>query len=161
MKRNPGYRPETKVREALPRVQETGGEVLLMCPFCQPPHPVAFGKPGACGTTLKVTAVQTVIPIRTVHKHKLICFKCGQGGGEMVPFNQGYLHLVDCVPGTRVLAEPPANFSRWAGWVYRMPEPLRERVERLTGAAKRIDEIDAQGKETGRTLGFIFHRGGV
>lgn len=158
-KHSTGLKPEFKVREALPRVRDEKGGVLLECPFCEIPHTVGVGQDSACGTTLRVTAVQTIVPTRTVHKRGLKCFKCGKGGGEMVPFNQGFIHLIDCVPVTKLMAQPPKEFSRWAGMVYQFPEFLRKRVERVTGAVKRVDEIDPQGRETGKTLGYIFYRG--
>ena len=161
MKHKPTYQPETKTRESIPRVKETAKEVMLLCPFCPVPHPIAVGKAAPCGTTVQVKAVQTFIPIRTVNKRKLTCFKCGKSGGEMVPFNQGYLHLIDCMPGTHVLAEPPAEFSRLAAWVHGLPADVRGRVEKLTGESKKIEEIDPQGKVTGRVLGYIFHKGGA
>lgn len=131
---------------------------MLLCPFCEIPHPVGVGKVSACGTELRVTAVQTLIPTRTVHKHNLTCFKCGKSGGEMVPFNEGYIHLIDCVPGTKVMAEPPGKFSPAAKFVYGLPVWMRSPIERYAGVVKRIDGIDAKGKETGETLGYIFYR---
>lgn len=158
-KHNNGHRPDVKLREAPPKVKEDGTNVLIMCPFCDVPHPVSVGKQAACGTELRVTAVQTVIPARTVNKHKLVCFKCNQGGGEMVPFNQGFIHLIDCAPGTKLLAEPPTNFSRWASWVYNLPLNVRKKIEARTGVARKVEEIDPQGKPTGRTLGYLFYKG--
>jgi hypothetical protein len=67
--------------------------------------------------------------------------------------------LIDCKPETKLMPQAPAHFSRWAKMVYGLPAWMRTRIEKTTGAAKRIDEIDPQGKETGKTLGFIFYRG--
>lgn len=159
MAKHPTNRPEYKIREAAPRVKENGREVLILCPFCPIPHPVAVGRTAACGTELRVTAVQTIIPARTVHKKKLVCFKCNESGGEMVHFNQGYIHLHDCKPDTPLLADPPKSFSRLARLVYGFPAPIRKMIERQTGLVKRVDEIDPAGTETGRTLGYIFYKG--
>ena len=158
-KQHPSYRPEIKTREAPPKVKENGKEVLILCPFCPIPHPVAVGRASACGTQLRVTALQTIIPARTVHKKKLVCFKCNKGGGEMVFFNNGHLHLHDCKPDTPLLADPPKNFSRLAKFVYHLPTSLRKMIEKRAGLVKRVDEIDPQGTETGRTLGYIFYKG--
>ena len=158
-KHNTGPKPELKTREALPKVRKEGNGVVLECPFCDIPHPVSVGQDAACGTTLRVTAVQTIIPTRTVNKRKLTCIKCGKSGGEMVPFNNGVVHLIDCMPGTKLMAQPPSNYSKWAKFIYGLPDGFRKRIERRTGTVKRIDEIDPQGKETGKTLGFIFYRG--
>lgn len=159
MSHKQGNRPDLKIREAVPKVKQEDGKALLMCPFCEISHPVAIGQDSPCGTTLRVTAVQTVIPLRTVHKRGLTCVKCGKGNGEMVPFNRGFVHLIDCTPGTKLMAEPPGQFSRWAQMVYKLPEWMRKSIEKRTGAVKRIDEIDPEGKETGNTLGYIFYRG--
>lgn len=160
MKRpNNAPKPELKTREALPKVRKEGNGVILECPFCEIPHPVSVGQDSACGTTLRVTAVQTIIPTRTVNKRKLLCIKCGKSGGEMVPFNQGVVHLIDCMPGTKLMAQPPSNFSKMAKLVYGLSEGIRNVIEKRTGVVKRIDEIDLHGKETGKTLGFIFYRG--
>lgn len=157
-KHNSGYKPETKLREAPPRVKELAGEMKLLCPFCPIPHPIAIGKQSPCGTQVKVTAVQIIVPARTVHKYDLKCIKCGKGGGEMTPFNNGYVHLQDCMPGTQLMADPPAQYSRLARFVYGLPEWIRKMVEARTGAVKRVDEIDPQGAETGKTLGYIFYK---
>jgi len=152
-------RPEVSTREALPRVKEEKGGVILQCPFCEIPHPVSIGKDSPCGTTLRVTAVQTIIPKRTVNKRGLKCIKCGQGGGEMVPFNNGFIHLIECMPGVKLMTQAPEHFSRMAKLVYRLPPWARRGIEKRTGVARQIDEIDPEGRETGKTLGYIFHRG--
>jgi hypothetical protein len=69
------------------------------------------------------------------------------------------VHLVDCMPETKLMADAPKKFSWLAKLVYGLPEKLRSRIEKRTGAVKRIDEIDPKGKETGKTLGYIFYKG--
>lgn len=160
-KHKTGYKPETKIREAAPKVMEIAGEMKIMCPFCEIPHPIAIGKQAPCGTQVKVTAVQITIPARTVHKYGMKCIKCGKSDGEMTPFNNGYVHLADCMPGTKLMADPPAQYSRWAKMIYTLPEWIRKLVEARTGAVKRVDEIDPQGQETGKTLGYIFYKESV
>jgi hypothetical protein len=103
-----------------------------------------------------VTAVQTVIPQRTVRDQNLTCLKCHQQGkGEMVRYMNGFIHLVDCAPETKLLAQPP-KFSALAKYVFNLPEKVRARVEKRTGKAQRVEEIDAEGRETGKTLGYFF-----
>lgn len=157
MSKHHGERPPLKIRELPPKVNmlENGAEVL--CPFCEIPHPIMVGQDAACGTTMKVTAVQTVYPSRTVNKHGLICLKCGKGGGEMVKFNNGVIHLTDCTPGVKLMAMPP-RYSSLASIVYRLPVWARKPVEFRTGLAKQVKEIDAAGKETGRILGYFFFK---
>lgn len=102
-----------------------------------------------------VSAVQTVYPTRTVNKYKLTCLKCGQSGGEMIRFNNGYIHLADCAPSVKLLATVP-EFSRLAKIVRRAPKWLSAIIERYLGKVQEVKEIDADGKDTGVTLGYFF-----
>lgn len=144
------------MRELPPRTTETKDTVQILCPFCEPPHPIAVGREAACGTSLKVTAVQVVIPSRTVTKRNLVCVKCHKGGGQMVRFHNGYVHLHECTPHTKLITEPPV-FSKLAGLVFRMPPLLRAPLERRLGLARQIKEVDPAGQDTGRTLGYFFY----
>lgn len=128
----------------------------ILCPFCAPPHPIMVGQDSACGTTMKVTAVQTIYPARTTKKHNLVCIKCGKGGGEMVKFNSSFVHAADCTPGTRLITVPP-EFSRVAKFIYHLPAWLRKQIEKVTGFAKEVKEVDAGGQETGKVLGYFFY----
>lgn len=150
------YRPPVTIRELPPKLLQSKEGLQILCPFCNPPHPILPGQESTCGTTLKVTATQTVIPARTARDKGLICIKCHKTGkGEMVRYMNGFIHLVDCAPETRLLAEPP-KFDNMAGYVYKLPERLRALVEKRTGKVQRVDEIDAEGRETGKTLGYFF-----
>jgi hypothetical protein len=157
VKKQVNIRPETTIRELPPRLDQSGKDVALLCPFCTVPHPISVGRDTSCGTTLRVTAVQTILPARTVRKHELICVKCHKSGGEMIRFNNAYVHLIDCTPGTKLVAVPP-KFSRAAQFVHSLPLPLRRVVERRVGFAKSVEEVDPEGKETGRTLGYFFYK---
>lgn len=149
------FRPSTTTRELPPKLIQTKEGVQVYCPFCTPPHPIVPGQESTCGTTMKVTAVQTVIPARTVRDRDLKCIKCHKSGGEMVKYMNGFIHLEDCMPGTRLLSQPP-KFSKLAEYVFKLPEKVRARVEKSLGKVQRVDEIDADGKETGKTLGYFF-----
>jgi hypothetical protein len=150
-------KPEITLRQLPPKITETKNGAQILCPFCPIPHPIAIGKESVCGTTLHVTAMQTVLPARTVNKHKLVCFKCKQGGGEMVRFNQGFIHAVDCAPDTKLLAGPP-EFSRWARIVHQLPDWLRKPIEKRTGRADIVHEVDPEGTDTGKVLGYFFYK---
>ncbi len=76
----------------------------------------------------------------------------------MVPFNNGYVHLVDCTPGTKLLAVPP-KFSSVAQMIYSLPEFMRAPLEKIFGRAQVAKEVDPEGNDTGRTLGYFFFRG--
>lgn len=107
---------------------------------------------------MQVLAVQTVYPTRTVHKYSLKCLKCGGSDGEMIRFNNGYVHVADCAPSVKLLATVP-EFSRAARIVKHAPKWLSAIVEKYTGKVQEVQEIDAEGKETGKTLGYFFMRG--
>lgn len=76
----------------------------------------------------------------------------------MVKYMNGYIHLANCAPGTRLLSELPA-FSRSAEFVFHLPDKLRSFVERMTGVVQYVKEIDTQGKETGEIVGYFFLKG--
>ena len=160
MKNHKLNRTDFKIRELPPKVKNTPEGVQVSCPFCTPPHPILPGVESACGTTLKVTAVQTILTAHASKFNKVICVKCGESGGEMVKYMNSYVHLVDCKPDTKLLAEMPA-MNKWAKVVIKLPEWLRRPVEKRTGHAQEVREIDAEGKETGRVLGHFFYPKGV
>lgn len=145
-------------REALPGINRTKDGTVLTCPFCTPSHPIVPNEPNACGTVLRVTAVQTIIPARVTRMQKLTCLKCHQAGGEMVQYMNGYIHLTDCTPGTKLLRVPP-RYNRMAAVVSKLPAWARGGVEKYTGRAEAIREINLQGEETGKVLGYIFMKG--
>lgn len=155
MKYKPHHRTDVKTREAYPKVVKTNKGIEIRCPFCNPSHVILPGVESRCGTTLRVTAVQLVLQPHTTRHKKLVCLKCGETGGEMVQCGDGFVHITDCQPGTKVLSEIPP-LSRWAKLVYRMPAFLRSFVEKRTGAAKEIRQVDPSGKETGQIVGYIF-----
>jgi len=158
MKRNINHSPETpfKVRESAPILMPKKDGVQVLCPFCKVPHPILPGQDATCGTSLRVMAVQTIIPSRVARLGKLTCLKCHKGGGgDMVRYANGYIHLEDCAPATRLLAEPP-KFSRLAKIIYQLPARVRKLVEKRTGRAQAVEEIDPEGKETGKVLGYFF-----
>jgi len=139
-----------------PKLLKGKDGLQVLCPFCKVPHPIVPGQEATCGTSLKVTAVQAVIPSRMARLEKIPCLKCKQtNGGEMVKYMNGFVHLEDCAPGTRLLAEPP-KFSKLARVVFGLPERVRKAIEKRAGRAQRVDEIDANGKETGKVLGYFF-----
>lgn len=137
------FRPPITTRELAPQLRQTKEGIQLLCPFCNPPHALLPGQESTCGTSLRVTAVQTVIPARTVRDKNLTCMKCHQSGrGEMVRFGSGFIHLVDCAPGTRLLAQPPAN-NRLAERVYKMKSGrVRSFLERQLGRAQVVENIE-------------------
>jgi hypothetical protein len=150
-------RKDVRVREAPPKVNPTKKGVEVLCPFCQPPHAILPGVE-TCGTTLKVMAVQTVLKNHATRYNKIPCLKCHQIGGEMVRYNNGFIHLVDCLPGTRLLTAPP-KFSNTARIIFKLPAGARKRMERAFGRAQECREIDADGQETGKILGYFFLKG--
>lgn len=148
-----------RIREDVPRMTQNKDGVMIWCPFCVPSHPLTPGQPAPCGTQLKLTAVQTVIPARVARLQKIVCLKCHQSGeGEMVQYMNGFIHLKDCAPDTSLLRTPP-NYHPLAGLVFKLPKKLRAQVSRLTGYPQQVREIDAAGKETGQIVGYFFLKG--
>jgi len=132
------------------------GKDGIYCPFCDPPHKLIAGSGNQCGTTVRITAVQLVIPARLVREKEFICLKCGKGEGAMVMLRSGqYVHEVDCAPGTKIVTTPP-NFSAWAKYVLKLPEKLRAPIEKRFGKASMLKEINEQGAETGKIIGYFF-----
>lgn len=158
MKNHKLSRQDFRVREMPPKVEATAKGVLIQCPFCDPPHVILPGMEGACGTTLRVTAVQTILTAHAARFNKIICMKCHKGEGEMVKYRNGWVHLEDCMPGTRFLAEPP-RMTKKAALVMKLPPRMRKFVEKHTGTAQEIQEIDGEGNMTGKILGYCFVKG--
>lgn len=160
MKNKPPSSP-IRTREATPIARRKKGGVELICPFCHPLHVILPGKPSPCGSEIKVTAVQKMITQRTAKQNNIVCMKCGLStGGFMVQCMNGFLHTHDCAPGITILSEPP-KYDKKAEYVYKLPDALRKMVEKRTGEAKMIEEVDPSGKNTGKVLGYIFYKNDV
>jgi len=151
-------RSDVKTRELPPKVSKEKKGVLVQCPFCNPSHVILPGVESPCGTTLRVTAVQTYLTSHATKKNKLHCLKCGHVGGEMIRYRGGFVHLTECAPGTKLLAEIPP-LSNGAKIVFKLPAKLRAFIEKRTGVAKELQEIDEEGKPTGKILGHFFWKG--
>lgn len=126
-----------------------------MCPFCKDSHPISPFVPSSCGTFVEVTAVQEVV--RAKYNKNIKCAKCGQGGGEMVQWQNAYIHANDCTPGVRTMAEPP-KYSKLAGVIYNMQAGwIKTQLEKITGKAVPVDEVTPNGTKTGVVLGHFFY----
>lgn len=151
-------RSEVKVRELPPKVSNTKKGVLVQCPFCNPTHVILPSVESPCGTTLRVTAVQTYLTSHATKFNGIHCLKCGVVGGEMIKYRNGFVHISDCSPGTKLLTEIPP-LSNAAKIIYKLPVKLRTFIEKRTGAVKELQEIDEEGKATGKILGHFFWKG--
>lgn len=150
------FRPPVNTRELPPKVRQGEKGIQLLCPFCQQTHVIVPGQESACGTTLKVTAIQTIIPARTVRDKGLTCIKCHESGGIMVRYMGGYVHLEDCKPGTMLMTELPP-FSKFAERVFKMKVGrVKAFLEKRYGHAEQIQEIDPAGNKTGKIMGYVF-----
>lgn len=148
-------RPRARVREMSPLFHSEGGNVQILCPFCNPPHPIFPDKLTPCGTLLRVTALQTVYPARTTRTEGILCVRCGKGGGDMVAYGKGYIHTSNCNPERAMLSSPPV-YSEWARRVYNMPIWIRPLIFKLTGPAIEVNEVNERGVATGKVLGYYF-----
>jgi hypothetical protein len=147
-----------RTREAVPDARRTKDGAQILCPFCKPSHPLSVGESSPCGTQLKLTAVQQIIPSRIVRMNKLVCVKCRQSGGEMVKYMNGFIHLQDCNPGTNLLRAQP-HYNTLAGLVFKLPKTLRRQVAKVTGSPQQVREITPDGTETGKIAGYFFLKG--
>jgi hypothetical protein len=147
------FQPIVSQRVEAPLTGTIKGKPALMCPWCKPTHILIPGQRAACGTELQVRAVQPVYKAR--YAKDMTCAKCGKGGGEMVPFANAFAHISNCMPGVAVLSEKP-NFSRLASLVYRLPERMKNVIEKRTGKAMPVDEVTEDGTRTGKILGHFF-----
>lgn len=150
-------KPEVTIRELPPKTRQNGKDLEILCPFCKIPHTIGVNQDSACGTSLHVSAVQTVYPARTVHKHKMVCIKCGESGGEMVRYNNSTIHLIDCRPEVQLAAALP-EFSRFSKFVFSLPPNIKAIIQKFTGIAKEVKEVDGHGVETGKILGYFFYK---
>lgn len=156
MKKN-SVKPSFTTRVAAPIARnEKDGSAGLYCPFCKPTHKIAPGMESLCGTRLEVRAVQIVI--RAKYQKDMVCVKCGKGGGDMVRFQNAFIHANDCTPGVATLTEPP-EYSRLAKWIYKLPEFIKSRIEKKYGNIMPVDEVNQKGERTGVVLGYFFNKG--
>lgn len=156
MKKN-SIRPAVTYREALPKLEkDKNGANILMCPFCDPTHPILPFVPSACGTGIEIKAIQKIYEGK--YNKDMICAKCHERGGKMVLWNNAFIHAHNCTPGVSVLAEEP-KYSRVARFVYGMKEgKIKDLIQNRLGRAVAVDEVTPEGNKTGRVLGHFFHR---
>jgi hypothetical protein len=153
----PSRKSLIQTREKPPIPLKTKSGVELLCPFCADHHPLLPGQESPCGTHIEVTAVQEIVSARLSRTEGLVCVKCHKEGGEMVRYRNGFVHLADCNPGTRLLQEVP-TFSLFAKVVHNLNPKVRGLIERLTGRADQVLEIDEKGDKTGKVLGYFFYK---
>lgn len=152
------FKAPIRRREAQPLVKQTKKGVIMYCPFCKPPHPIVPGVDMPCGSRLEVKVVQMTISASVARANKIVCIKCGGTGvGELAPFHDGYVHILDCKPNVRIATVMPRR-SLVARLVSKMPQALRRGIEKRTGRAQAIHVIDKEGKETGQIAGYFFDR---
>jgi hypothetical protein len=145
-----------KERVDIPKVtKDKNGAAILLCPFCNPTHPLRADQATACGTIVRVQAVQTVFRSNYSRKN-MVCVKCGKGGGEMVVWqNNAFVHTHDCSPGVAAMNEPP-KISKAAGIIYNLHPRIKTLIELVTGKTMKVDEVTPDGKRTGVILGHFF-----
>jgi len=136
--------------------KDKNGNVTLMCPFCKPSHPIGSENNSSCGTMVQVRAIQTVFKAK--FDKRLICVKCGQGGGEVVTFQNGFVHTHNCNPDAVTLEKLP-EFSKLAKFIYERGDTTKKVMEFIFGEVVIVEEVDLSGKKTGVILGHFFKRG--
>lgn len=154
VKTKPSQLPVT-VRYATPALKMEAGKPIIWCPFCNPSHPLSLSTPSACGTLLEVRATQAVYKARL--NKGMVCIKCKKEDGNMVQFNDAFVHVPDCTPDI-ILFNDPTKFSRLAKFVFHAPAWLQKIAKRYVGNARRVDLVTPDGAATGRTSGYYFHQ---
>lgn len=157
MSKQSNRKPLLTERIRIPKiVKEKDGTAILLCPFCNPSHPLQPNIPSACGTVLMVTAKQVVV--RAKYDKHFTCVKCGKGGGEMVQYQQGFIHTKECDPSKVTMLIPP-TYSKFAALVYGMKnKKIKKFIESIKGQAMPVEEIDQKGVKTGVVLGYFFFK---
>lgn len=155
IQRLPSGKPAIQTRESPPIPFPTKVGIELHCPFCDDHHQLLPNVESPCGTRIVVTAVQEVVSARLSKDQGLTCLKCHKGGGEMVHYRNGYVHRENCSPQVKFLQDVP-RFSPFARLVFGLHPRVRGLVERMTGRADQVLEIDEKGEKTGKTLGYFF-----
>lgn len=148
-------RPLMRTREKPPIPFPTKHGIELRCPFCSDHHQLLPNVESPCGTRIEVMAVQEVISTKLARKENLTCIKCAKQGGEMVRYRNSFIHAEECNPEVRFLQEEP-KYSWFAKVVFGLPEPIRKQVEKVTGRADQVQDMDNNGVKTGKILGFFF-----
>jgi len=73
----------------------------------------------------------------------------------MVQYFNGYVHVEECAPDVQLLSSIP-DYSKWAEFVFKLPETLRSRVEKWTGMVQVVQGLTPDGTETGEVEGYFF-----
>jgi len=104
-----------KHRAKDPIFEWRGKEVKIYCPYCENKHPISIQEVAACGTVLRVEAVQEIWKNTT-------CAVCGKADGErMIKIGDKYRHMHQCVEGKKILIIPPKP-SFTARIIHKLPE---------------------------------------
>lgn len=106
--------PKPRIRRAAPKMGNVNGKSVIMCPYCDPPHPLSTTEVSPCGAVLEVQAVQAVFRNQR-------CALCGKTDGEQVKVGNRFIHTHPCTPGKRMFAVTPPK-SRLAALVWRFPD---------------------------------------
>lgn len=75
----------------------------------------------------------------------------------MVKYMNGYVHVQECAPDVQLLTEVP-SYSRLAKFVFKLPEKLRNLVEKRTGVVQIVHGLTPDGAETGKIEGYFFSK---
>jgi hypothetical protein len=132
---------KSRVRKTAPRIERVKNNAVMMCPFCDIPHPISI-EPGVCGTKIEISASQTIYYRGTV------CALCGKEGGDMFKYGNAYCHVHRCVPGKMLLDKPKKSLT--ASLFYKMPNKLHVWVKEKLGRAA------AQMQKDGKTVGYTW-----
>jgi len=157
MSKKQSFKPPYRQRTAVPKLAKgENGSNILLCPFCADPHPIMPFVASPCGTMVTFYAEQTIY--RAKADKRFVCAKCGEGNGEMVKWNDAFIHVPDCKPEVKTLLEPP-TYSKLARYIHNMRDgKIKGFSQRVFGRTVAVEEVTPDGKLTGRVLGYFFQR---
>lgn len=134
--------PKATVRRMAPVMGKEGGKDMVMCPYCDPPHPISTLEVSNCGTMLEINAVQAVFKGQK-------CALCGQTNGQQVMAANKYVHAHECTPGRKVFATPPKKYLS-ARLMWKLPDFFQVWVARKFGRVV-LELKNGENKVTGYT----------
>lgn len=151
------FRPAVTQRTEAPQVtRDKKGNLVLLCPHCKPTHPLNLQRPSPCGTIVEFKATQPIFQAR--FNNSMICAKCKKGGGQMVHYQNAYIHVHDCTPGVVTMTNPPET-SLMAKLAFK--NKLVRNLFKKIGEPMPIEEITPDGNRTGNIMGYFFYNKGA
>lgn len=133
-------------RERAPKMSYQGNKMLILCPYCNPPHPIEANRPAPCGTLLRITASQELY-------RNVSCALCKKNDEVLVRVGSLFRHVHECSPGLKLYAIPPKPaFSARLAFLF--PKPSHLIFVKLFG------KLPVRLSRDGKVVGFVWETAG-